>query len=238
MGDYVRWAPPYYGSDERPGARHPLGALPGPQPRQALDPARPEVGRRPRGPAAARRATTTSSWRASAPASSTGSAAATRRCARSTRGIVYCAITGYGQTGPNTARAGHDMNYLGLNGLLGLTGEPGGRPIQSAGPDRRPRRRGADGGVRGHGRAARARALGRGPARRRLDDRRRRSPGSRWSPPSTCATARSRSGAQGSLTGGFVCYLPYEAADGWVTCGALEPKFWRALLRGRRATRS
>ena len=25
------------------------------------------------------------------------------------------------------------MNYLGLNGLLGLTGEPGGRPIQSAG---------------------------------------------------------------------------------------------------------
>ena len=47
--------------------------------------------------------------------------------------LVYCAITGYGQTGPNTQRAGHDMNYLGLNGLLGLTGEPGGRPIQSAG---------------------------------------------------------------------------------------------------------
>ena len=48
-------------------------------------------------------------------------------------GIVYCAITGYGQTGPNTQRSGHDMNYLGLIGLLGLTGEPGGRPIQSAG---------------------------------------------------------------------------------------------------------
>src|SRR5204863_9038212 len=47
--------------------------------------------------------------------------------------IVYCALTGYGQTGPSTDRAGHDMNYLGLNGLLGLTGEPGGRPIQSAG---------------------------------------------------------------------------------------------------------
>src|SRR5947199_294345 len=29
------------------------------------------------------------------------------------------------------------------------------------------------------------------------------------------------------LTGGFVCYCPYEAADGWVTCGALESKFWR-----------
>ena len=36
---------------------------------------------------------------------------------------------------------------------------------------------------------------------------------------------------EGKLTGGFVCYLPYEAADGWVTLGALEPKFWAGLLR-------
>jgi crotonobetainyl-CoA:carnitine CoA-transferase CaiB-like acyl-CoA transferase len=28
------------------------------------------------------------------------------------------------------------------------------------------------------------------------------------------------------LSGGIICYRPYEAADGWVTCGALEPKFW------------
>ena len=28
-------------------------------------------------------------------------------------GLVYCAITGYGQDGPYTARSGHDMNYLG-----------------------------------------------------------------------------------------------------------------------------
>jgi predicted outer membrane lipoprotein len=48
-------------------------------------------------------------------------------------GLVYCAITGYGQDGPYTGRSGHDMNYLGLIGLLGLTGEPDGRPIQSAG---------------------------------------------------------------------------------------------------------
>ena len=34
-------------------------------------------------------------------------------------GLVYCAITGYGLDGPNTARAGHDTNYLALNGLLG-----------------------------------------------------------------------------------------------------------------------
>src|ERR1700704_327744 len=48
-------------------------------------------------------------------------------------GIVYCAISGYGQDGPNRDRSGHDMNYLGLNGLLGLTGEPDGPPVQSAG---------------------------------------------------------------------------------------------------------
>src|SRR5205085_5235725 len=49
-------------------------------------------------------------------------------------GLIYCAITGYGQDGPNRDRSGHDMNYLGLGGLLGLTGEADGPPIQSAGP--------------------------------------------------------------------------------------------------------
>src|SRR5438874_8727383 len=48
-------------------------------------------------------------------------------------GLVYCAITGYGQDGPYTGRSGHDMNYLGLNGLLALTGEADGPPVQSAG---------------------------------------------------------------------------------------------------------
>ena len=47
--------------------------------------------------------------------------------------LVYCAISGYGQDGPYTGRSGHDMNYLGLNGVLGLTGEPDGPPVQSAG---------------------------------------------------------------------------------------------------------
>src|SRR5829696_5596806 len=28
------------------------------------------------------------------------------------------------------------------------------------------------------------------------------------------------------LSGGIICYRPYEASDGWITCGALEPKFW------------
>jgi len=34
--------------------------------------------------------------------------------------IIYCSITGYGQTGSKSTEAGHDINYLGLSGLLGL----------------------------------------------------------------------------------------------------------------------
>lgn len=38
-------------------------------------------------------------------------------------GIIYCAITGYGQTGPSASRAGHDVNYISTAGLLDLIGE-------------------------------------------------------------------------------------------------------------------
>jgi alpha-methylacyl-CoA racemase len=34
------------------------------------------------------------------------------------------------------------------------------------------------------------------------------------------------------LTGGLICYRPYACKDGWVTLGALEPKFWQAWCRG------
>jgi crotonobetainyl-CoA:carnitine CoA-transferase CaiB-like acyl-CoA transferase len=34
------------------------------------------------------------------------------------------------------------------------------------------------------------------------------------------------------LAGRLVCYRPYAAKDGWVTLGALEPKFWQAWCRG------
>ena len=34
------------------------------------------------------------------------------------------------------------------------------------------------------------------------------------------------------LAGALVCYRPYACADGWVTLGALEPKFWQAWCRG------
>ncbi len=38
--------------------------------------------------------------------------------------IIYCSITGYGQTGPYRDRAGHDVNYLAHSGVLDLMGEP------------------------------------------------------------------------------------------------------------------
>ena len=35
--------------------------------------------------------------------------------------LVYCSVTGYGQAGPYADRAGHDLNYIGLAGLLDMT---------------------------------------------------------------------------------------------------------------------
>ncbi|MEZ0487489.1 CaiB/BaiF CoA transferase family protein [Fibrella aquatica] len=43
--------------------------------------------------------------------------------------IIYVSVTGYGQTGPYAHLAGHDLNYLGLSGVLGLTGEPDQAPV-------------------------------------------------------------------------------------------------------------
>lgn len=39
-------------------------------------------------------------------------------------GIIYCSITGYGQTGPLKDKPGHDVNYIAESGLLSLIGDP------------------------------------------------------------------------------------------------------------------
>ena len=44
-------------------------------------------------------------------------------------GIIYCSISGYGQSGPYRHRAGHDVNYLSVAGVLGLIGEQGRPPV-------------------------------------------------------------------------------------------------------------
>jgi len=43
--------------------------------------------------------------------------------------IIYCSLTGYGQDGPYRDLAGHDLNYIGIAGVLGLTGQKGGSPV-------------------------------------------------------------------------------------------------------------
>jgi crotonobetainyl-CoA:carnitine CoA-transferase CaiB-like acyl-CoA transferase len=145
--------------------------------------------------------------------------------------IVLCSITGYGQDGPLRDRAGHDMNYLGLVGLLGLSGEPGGPPLQSAGQ------------IADLGGGALMAAFGILAALRERD---RSGEGQHvdvamadgalsWL---ALVAARRLAGADvparglDALAGGLVCYRPYACADGWLTLGALEPRFWSAWCRG------
>jgi alpha-methylacyl-CoA racemase len=146
--------------------------------------------------------------------------------------LVYCAITGYGQDGPYTARSGHDMNYLGLNGLLGLTGEADGPPVQSAGQI-------ADIGggslMASFGILAALRERDRS-GEGQLVDVSMFDGSLAWLAMVAAAqlaaggpTAR-RGGLE--LAGRLICYRPYRCSDGWVTLGALEPKFWQAWCRG------
>ena len=110
MGDYIRWATPV------PRGRRGLGqvgAVPRPQPRQALDPAEPQGGARARGAAASSCASTTCCSSRSARGCSTGSAWATSACARRTRGSCTARSRATGRTAPTRRAPGHDMNYLG-----------------------------------------------------------------------------------------------------------------------------
>jgi crotonobetainyl-CoA:carnitine CoA-transferase CaiB-like acyl-CoA transferase len=162
-------------------------------------------------------------------------------------GIVYCAISGYGQDGPRRGASGHDMNYLGLVGLLGLTGAggggAGGGPVQSAGQ------------IADLGGGALMAAFGIMAALRERDGSpalagRPAQPGSgegqmvdvsmadgalSWLAMVAGAYfADGRVPRRGELplAGSLICYRPYECADGWVSLGALEPKFWQAWCRG------
>ena len=44
--------------------------------------------------------------------------------------LVYCSITGFGQTGPRAHEAGYDFVAQGMSGFMSLTGEPDGQPIK------------------------------------------------------------------------------------------------------------
>ncbi len=48
--------------------------------------------------------------------------------APSNPGLIYCSVTGFGQSGPSAGRGGYDPIFQAMSGLMSLTGEPGQRP--------------------------------------------------------------------------------------------------------------
>jgi alpha-methylacyl-CoA racemase len=50
-------------------------------------------------------------------------------CAGVNDRLIYARMTGWGQTGPRSRQAGHDINYISLNGVLHSIGRPGERPV-------------------------------------------------------------------------------------------------------------
>lgn len=147
-------------------------------------------------------------------------------------GLVYCAISGYGQDSPLRDRSGHDTNYLALAGLLGLTGRRGGPPVQSAGQI-------ADLG--GGGLMAAVGILAALRERDRSGEGQLVDISMTDGALSWLAMVVARYFCEGvvpkrgevELAGGILCYFPYETADGeWMSLGALEPKFWRNWCEG------
>ena len=48
--------------------------------------------------------------------------------------LIYCSVTGFGQTGPYAARAGYDLMAQGMGGIMDLTGAPDGEPQRAGVP--------------------------------------------------------------------------------------------------------
>jgi crotonobetainyl-CoA:carnitine CoA-transferase CaiB-like acyl-CoA transferase len=144
--------------------------------------------------------------------------------------IIYCSITGYGQNGPFCNRAGHDLNYIALAGILGITGSAGGPPtipgVQI----------GDVGGGALMGLSAVLAALyarERGQGGRYLDVAMLDGLVS-WLPLAMAEVFAGNKVKRGEseLNGGLACYSVYETASGgYMALGALESKFWHAFCK-------
>jgi len=227
MGDYVRWGPPHYeGADE--SAKSSLFLALNRSKRSVRINLKEEAGREVLLKLAREHDVLLESFR---PGVLDRLGVGYERLREQNPGLVYCAITGYGQDGPNRDRSGHDMNYLGLIGLLGLTGEADGPPVQAAGQ------------VADIGGGALMAAIGILAAVRERD----RSGEGQLVDVSMADGSLSwlalvagaylcngevpqRGGLE--LAGKLACYRPYACKDGHVTLGALEPKFWAAWCTG------
>src|SRR3954468_3665037 len=153
------------------------------------------------------------------------------RLAQENPALVYCAITGYGQDGPYRDRSGHDINYLGLVGLLGLTGEKDGPPVQAAGQIAA---LGGGGLMAAFGILAALRERDRSGKGQFVDVSMADGALSWLAMVAGRYFAESAAPKRGDLelAGRLICYRPYACSDGWVSLGALEPKFWQAWCRG------
>jgi len=227
MGDYVRWSPPYYEGSE-PSARSALFLALNRNKRSIRLNLKDEGGREVLLRLVREHDVLLESFR---PGVLDRLGVGYERLREENPALVYCAITGYGQDGPYRERSGHDMNYLGLNGLLALTGEAGGAPVQSAGQ------------IADLGGGALMAAFGILTALRERDRSGRGQlvdvsmfDGSlSWLAmvaARTFAEGRAQRRGELELAGALLCYRPYACADGWVTLGALEPKFWQAWCGG------
>lgn len=229
-GDYIRWAPPYYGDEEHQagGTRSALYLSLNRSKRAIRLDLKQEAGREALLRLVAKADVLVEGFR---PGVMERLGVGYENLREANPALVYCAISGYGQDGPLRDRAGHDQNYLALNGVLGLSGAADGPPTMAGVQI-------ADLG--GGGLTA---AFGIMTA---LHEARRSGEGQQIDISMTdgalswlamvagkylCDGQVPRRGAD-ALNGGFICYLPYEAADGWVSCGALEPKFWTAFCNG------
>lgn len=143
--------------------------------------------------------------------------------------LVHCSLTGYGTQGPYLGRAGHDLNYVGLTGMLDLPRRPGEKPSI-------PGTQVAD--ITG-GLWAVIGILAALLDRQGADRGKRVETSLFGAALSTLPVALATQGVEGPaargrglLTGGVVCYQIYACnQSGYVTLAALEPDFWSAFCQ-------
>jgi crotonobetainyl-CoA:carnitine CoA-transferase CaiB-like acyl-CoA transferase len=142
--------------------------------------------------------------------------------------IIVCSLSGFGQTGPDVERAGHDLGYAALAGVLAMGGDAGGAPAV-------PGVQIADlaGGALWGATAILGALVGRHRTGRgaHLDISMCEGALALLAGElgnQDCGAAPTR-GAE-ALNGGLACYSIYATADGrYLAVAALEPKFWTAL---------
>jgi alpha-methylacyl-CoA racemase len=145
--------------------------------------------------------------------------------------LVYARQTGWGQTGPMSTAAGHDINYIALAGVLGLIGRAGEAPV----PPLNLVGDFAGGALTAYGIVCARLELSRSGMGQIVDSA--MAEGSALL--ATMFYEMYARGAQreergsGALDGGSPYYDSYETADGaWFAVGAVEPQFYTALVRG------